>query len=231
MTSRPTPFDLVFGDLAEAEFPGLRAGFEGTGVDPRDRDAFLLRGGAGALIQTLRPEEGAGEGIAELAALAHHAFLYWRAGAMTLPLDRSALAELLATGPDRVTPGDPLVPDAFYVQLPARLVWAELEPGNPHEPLDGCFVTETGGSVIRVLGVFGMHPDRMGFTVAEADGGPPAGLARADGTALFAPVLAGGAAAGLYSIAGAEELLELGWRARTAARRASEAAERGAEVR
>jgi hypothetical protein len=225
MHARPTPFDLVFSELAEADFPQIRSGLEAAGVDIHDRDAFLLRGEAGALVQQLRPEEGVGEGIAELAALAHHAFLFWRAGAMTLPLDRAGLAELLAGDAERIPPGDPLVPDSFYLQLPQRQVWAELEPGEPHEPLDGCFVADAGNERIRVLGVFGVHGDRMGFTVAETDGPPPVALQRADGRALFAPVLAGGDAAGLHSIAGAEELLELGWRARSAARRASAAAD------
>ena len=225
MSARPTPFDLVFGDLAEAEFPQIQRGLDGAKVDVRDRDAFLLRGEAGALIQQLRPDEGVGEGITELAALAHHAFLFWRAGAMTLPLERPALANLLATAPERVPADDPLVPDSFYLQLPPRLVWAELTPGEPHEPLDGCFVATTGDAAVRVLGIFGLHPDRMGFTVAEAAGPAPEGLARAEGTPLFASVLAGGAAAGLHSIAGLEELLELGWRARSAARRASEIAD------
>lgn len=222
MPPRPTPFDLVFAELAEAEFPALRDALERAGEDPQDRDAFLLRGEAGALLQQIRPAEGVGEGIAELAALAHHAFLFWRSGAMTLPLDRAALAGLLDTEAERVAPGDPLVPASFYLQLPPRQVWAELEPGAPHEPLDGCFVAESGGDGLRVLGVFGLHPDRMGFTVAEAEGSAPVGLVRTGTDPLFAPVLAGGAAAGLYSIAGLEELLELGWRARSVARRASE---------
>ena len=34
---------------------------------------------------------------------------------------------------------------------------------------------------------------------------------------LFSPVLAGGEAAGLFSLVGAEELLELGWRTRALA--------------
>jgi hypothetical protein len=46
----------------------------------------------------------------------------------------------------------------------------------------------------------------------EVGGARPNGLARADGSALFAPTLAGGVAAGLHSITGEEELLELGWR-------------------
>lgn len=223
MRAHPTPFDLVFGDLAESEFPQIRSGLEAAGVDVRDRDAFLLRGEAGALVQQLRPEEGVGEGIAELAALAHHAFLFWRAGAMTLPLGRPALTELLSPNAERIPPGDPLVPDSFYLQMPPRQVWAELEPGAPHEPLDGCFIADAGSETIRVLGVFGMHDDRMGFTVAETAGPLSATLARADGSALFSPVMPGGAAATLYSIAGAEELLDIGWRARAAARRASEA--------
>jgi hypothetical protein len=63
-----------------------------------------------------------------------------------------------------------------------------------------------------VLGVFGLRPDRAGFTVVEAQGARQAGLLRPDGSALFAPLLAGGAQAGLNTVAGAEELLELGWR-------------------
>jgi hypothetical protein len=38
-------------------------------------------------------------------------------------------------------------------------------------------------------------------------------MAREDGTALFAATMPGGQAAGLWSVVGQEELLELGWRA------------------
>jgi hypothetical protein len=65
-----------------------------------------------------------------------------------------------------------------------------------------------------VLGVFGMNRERDGFSVVEASGPRAHNLARPDGSALFGPVMPGGDAAGLHSIAGAEELLELGWRAR-----------------
>jgi hypothetical protein len=66
--------------------------------------------------------------------------------------------------------------------------------------------------MLRVLGVFGIHRDREGFSVVEAAGARPVGLARADGSGLFEPTLPGGRAAGLFSISGVEELLELGWR-------------------
>jgi hypothetical protein len=65
---------------------------------------------------------------------------------------------------------------------------------------------------LRVLGVFGIHRDREGFSVVEAAGPRRSGLARADGSRLFDPLLPGGRAAGLFSISGEEELLELGWR-------------------
>ena len=82
---------------------------------------------------------------------------------------------------------------------------------------DGCFVHSAPDGTLRVLGVFGIHPERQGFSVVEAMG-PRAGLlARDDGAALYAPVLTGGIAAGLHSIVGEEELLELGWRTRDVA--------------
>ncbi|MEP6473676.1 MAG: hypothetical protein ABJC74_08135, partial [Gemmatimonadota bacterium] len=67
-----------------------------------------------------------------------------------------------------------------------------------------------------VLAIFGFHPTRMGFSVVAAEGSRPEGLARQDGSPLFAPVLPGGAAAGLFSITGPEELIELAARAQTA---------------
>ena len=63
-----------------------------------------------------------------------------------------------------------------------------------------------------MLGVFGMYPDRQGFSVVEVAGSRPSRLTRPDGSPLFSSTLPGGAAAGLYSMVGEEELLELGWR-------------------
>ncbi len=45
--------------------------------------------------------------------------------------------------------------------------------------------------------------------MVDADGYRTAEYTREDGSAAFQPVLPGGAAAGLFSIVGAEELLEL----------------------
>jgi hypothetical protein len=84
--------------------------------------------------------------------------------------------------------------------------------------MDGCFVdlappTGTIDGALRVLGIFGMHPARAGFSVVEA-AGVPGPLAREDGSRLFAATLAGGESAGLFELIGAEELVELGRRAR-----------------
>ena len=59
--------------------------------------------------------------------------------------------------------------------------------------------------------------------MAEVAGPRPTSPARPDGSALFAPVMTGGAPAGLASLTGGEELLELGWRVWAAAAEKSRA--------
>jgi hypothetical protein len=208
--SRPNPFSLVFQQIAQEHFPRIRAALEQNSYDPRDRDRFLMVREVLTLLRDLRPAEGLGEGIDQLVALIHHAYLYWDAGALTLELSSDQLTDLLAHSPGE----EPVeAPSAYYLQVPERKVWAQVIPGQSHEPLDGCFVhLRPDATDIRVLGVFGVHPDRAGFSVVEAVGPKPLALAREDGTKLFAPVLSGGAAAGLFSLTGEEELLDLGWR-------------------
>jgi hypothetical protein len=217
MPSRPTPFEFVFEPTARTSFPGIQSGLSNAGQDPRDRDAFLMQREVVTLLHELRPEEGLGEGIDQLAALVHHAYLFWDAGCTIIELSSGRLSELLAAEP---TPDELREQSPTYIQLPERLVWAQVIPGESHEPLDGVFqhaAPEAG--ILRVLGVFGMYPDRPGFSVVEVVGTRPKALTRSDGTPLFSSILPGGAAAGLYSIAGAEELLELGWRVELAAGR------------
>lgn len=211
-STRPTPFDLVFGPLAEERFPPIRSALEVSHGDPRDRDAFLMVRDVIQLVHDLRPDEGMGEEIGQLAALLHHAYLFWLAGTPTLEITPAELTALLrheASAPDDAA----APPPAFYVQFPERRVWAEVVAGTSHEPLDGCFLALAGGDSLRVLATFGLRPDRPGLSVVEVAGTRPSRLARPDGAPLFAPVLEGGAPAGLASITGGEELLELGWRA------------------
>jgi hypothetical protein len=211
-STRPTPFDLVFGPLADERFPPIRVAFEASRGDPRDRDAFLMVREVIQLVHDLRPDEGMGEELGHLAAVHHHAYLFWLAGTPTLEITPAELAGLLRQG--ALVPGDVAAPPpAFYVQLPERRVWAEVVPGAAHEPLDGCFLALGDDGSLRVLGAFGLRSDRPGLSVVEVAGPRPQRLARADGSPLFAPVLAGGDIAGLASITGGEELLEFGWRA------------------
>jgi hypothetical protein len=208
---RPIPFDLVFGQPAQEVFPKIRLALDQARHDPRDRDRFLMLREVVTLVRELRPEEGLGEGIDQLAALVHHAYLYWEAEERLIELTAEQLTALLRTPPV----GEDLAeaPPACYAQMPQHRIWAEVIPGQPPEPLDGCFVHSTqDNTTLRVLGVFGIHPEREGFSVVEAMGPRPLALVRADGTELFAPTLPGGQAAGLLSITGEEELLDLGWR-------------------
>ncbi len=208
---RPTPYDLAFAELAEERFPGIRDALAAEGTDPAERDAFLLNRDVVTLVRELRPEEGVGEEIGQLAALVHHLYLFWAAGRPVVAWDAGETALILAgdADPPARRPGR----RPAYFQVPERRIWAEPVAGAHHEPLDGCFVHSTpGDSALRVLGVFGLHPDRPGFTVVEAAGPRVPQLARSDGSALYAPLLPGAAAAGLHSLAGGEELLELGYR-------------------
>lgn len=207
MPNRPTPFDLVFGRLADERFPSVREALRAAGTDILDRDAFLMERTVLEAIRELLPEDGLGEGVGELAALVHHGWLCWDAGLPTTSVGPEALDRLLTEAPP-----DPPDPRARYVQLPLGRVWAQTIPGEAAEPLDGCFIHLTSAGEVRVLGIFGLHPGRGGFTVVEARGPRPGELVRPDGTAAWSPALTGGAAAGLHSLAGGEELLELGWR-------------------
>jgi hypothetical protein len=212
---RPTPFDLVFTNTAETVFPAIRSALERAGQDPADRDAFLLVPEVVSLLRDLRPEEGLGEGMDQLVALVHHAYLLWSAGALTLPLSAERIAAML-DAPPPPSPALQEAPRAYYAQLLDRQVWARVIDDQTAEPMDGCFV-HAAGEQLRVLGIFGLRPDRDGFSAVETMGPRPLGLERPDGAALFSPVLTGGQAAGLYSLVGAEELLELGWRTRVLA--------------
>lgn len=217
---RPTPFDLVFTHPAETVFPTIRAVLERNGHDSADRDAFLIVPEVVSLLHDLRPEEGLGEGMDQLVALVHHAYLLWDAGALTLPIPADRLAAMLDAPP----PPSPELqePRAYYAQFLDRQVWARVIDDQTAEPMDGCFV-HAAGDELRVLGIFGLRPDRDGFSAVETRGPRPRALERPDGAPLFSPVLTGGQAAGLHSLVGAEELLELGWRTRVLANQRSAA--------
>jgi hypothetical protein len=207
---RTTPFDLVFQRAAESSFPRITASLAAGGQDPADRDAFLMDREVITLLRDLRPDEGLGEAMDQMVALVHHAFLVWAGGGVTIPIGRETAEDLL--GPTPSDGGGSKEVGPYYAQFPERMVWASVIENEAPEPLDGLFVSRDPSALLRVLGIFGLRPGRPGFSAVEASGPRATGLARDDGTALFAPTLPGAAAAALRSITGEEELLELGWR-------------------
>jgi hypothetical protein len=211
---RVTPFDLVFTRAAESSFPRIAASLAAGGHDPADRDAFLMDREVVTLLRDLRPEEGLGEAMDQMVALVHHAYLAWGAGGVTIPVGREAAEELLAK---RQNDADSKDVPAYYAQFPERMIWAAVIEDEAPEPLDGIFVSRVPGGGLRVLGIFGLRPDRAGFSAVEATGGRAERLEREDGSPLFDATLPGGAAAGLRSIVGEAELLELGWRSQSVA--------------
>jgi hypothetical protein len=212
---RPTPFELVFQQAAQETFLRIRSALSEAGHDSRNRDAFLMTRDVVTLLRELRPDEGLGEGIDQLAALLHQAYSFWEGGSVTIEVSAERLEDLVSAPSLAGEETDP--PPAFYAQFPEHRIWAPVVPGEPPEPLDGCFVQAPPDHTLRVLGIFGLHRERAGFSVVEVAGPRPGILARADGSALFSPTLPGGAAARLFSLVGEEELLELGWRSRALA--------------
>jgi hypothetical protein len=208
--SRPTPFDLVFHRAAESSFPRIAASLAAAGQDPADRDAFLMDREVVTLLRDLRPEEGLGEAMDQMVALVHHAYLAWAAGTVTITIGRETTEELLGHAAADQADSKDVAP--YYAQFPERMIWASVIQEEAPEPLDGIFVSRDPRGDLRVLGIFGLRPERAGFSAVEAVGPRTANLARGDGSPLFEPTLSGGAAAGLRSIVGEEELLELGWR-------------------
>jgi hypothetical protein len=213
---RATPFALAFGEI-ESRFPAIAEALQQDGAAATDRDRFVLLEPVGRLLREIVPEEAGADALEAHMLLLHHAFLFWTAAQHVYQISDQALRR--AVGEKRITTRLPHA--AQYLQLPELRVWGAPAEASPPEPLDGMFVSEatSGDSGIAVLAIFGMRPDRPGFSAVGLEGradpdDPAAGeigipAARDDGSAPFAPNLAGGTAAGLYSVANAGELLLL----------------------
>jgi hypothetical protein len=212
---RPTPFGVAFAEITE-RFPAIADALQQDGAAPEDRDHFVLVEPVGRLLNEIVPEGSGPEALETHVLLLHTAFLYWSSGGVVYRIGEQALQRAIAT---RQITGEP-PHAALYLQLPELRVWGAPTPGAPPEPLDGMFVSrgEAPGSV-AVLAIFGMRPDRPGFSAVgiegRADSDEPEGneievaAAREDSSPPFGPMLAGGSAAGLHSVANAGELLLL----------------------
>ena len=216
MSDRPTPFDLAFGALAAQRFPEIAAALARGATASANRDAFVLVQPVGALLQDLIAPDAPPDAIDAYIRLLHHAYRHWTAGRWVYRVSDAALARAAGGGPLSTH----LARQALYLQLPEHRAWRVPAPGEIAEPLDGMFVTETAvPGTVSVLGIFGMHRNRPGFSAVavegHADADDPTGeellvaVRREDGSPPFAPLLPGGREAGLYSVANTGELLLL----------------------
>lgn len=213
---RTTPYTLAFSEI-EPRFPAIAEALQQDGAAATDRDRFVLLEPVGRLLKEIVPEGAGADALEVHALLLHHAYRFWAAEQPVYQISDEAL--LRAALEKHIT--TELPHPAQYLQLPELRVWGAPDETSPPEPLDGMFVSATAaeGATIDVLAIFGMRPDRPGFSAVGLEGradpdDPGAGeieiaAARDDGSAPFAPKLAGGTAAGLYSVANAGELLLL----------------------
>lgn len=213
MSERQTPYALVFGQIAEERFPAIARALELAGRSSEDRDGFVLLEPVAHLVRDLVPEDVSPEELDAHLRLLHHAYRHWTAGGWVYRVGEGALAR--ATSGARLS--SHLPHQALYLQLPTGRVW---RPGDPPEPLDGMFVTETAErGTIAALGVFGMHRNRPGFSAVSVEGHVDENEAtaaelevaarREDDSAAFEPLLEGGREAAIYSVVNAGELLLL----------------------
>ena len=213
---RPTPFALAFSDLARGRFPAIAQVLERDALSSADRDRFVLLEPVGRLLREIAPDGTGADALEAHMRMLHHAYRHWAGGGWVYRIGEAALHR--AAAGTSIT--SHLPHQSLYMQLPELKVWGTPTVDGPVEPLDGVFVTETaerGG--VAVLAVFGIREGRPGFSAVSleghADADDPTGseievaAAREDGTARFSPTLAGGAEAGLYSLANAGELLLL----------------------
>ena len=209
---RATPFALAFGEI-EPRFSAIAEALEQDGAAATDRDRFVLLEPVGRLLREIVPEDAGADALEAHVLLLHHAYLFWAAEQPVYQISEQTLRR--AVGENQVTARLPH--PAQYLQLPELRVWGSPNEASPPEPLDGMFVSAApsdaeGAGAISVLAIFGMRPDRPGFSAVGLEGRADAveiAAPRDDGTAPFAPKLAGGTAAGLYSVANDGELLLL----------------------
>ena len=216
---RTTPFSLVFAELAAEQFPLIAEALRRDDVDPMQRDRFVLLEPVGRLLRSIVPDAAGADALEAHVLLLHHAYLHWAGGGWVYQVSERALRSAITN--KRIA--SDLRRSSLYLQLPELRVWGSPNADAPAEPLDGMFVSGTAvPGEIAVLGIFGLRPDRPGFSAVglqghadadDASGGEiEVAAAREDGTAAFGPTLEGGSAAGIYSIANAGELLLLSCR-------------------
>ena len=211
--SRVDPFSQVFATIADARFPAIVEEADAERRDTADRPQFAAMREVQHLLEELespevleRHPEAGGEYLTAL----YVAFRFWNAGSRIVEVSRPRLtAAITSTAPSN----PPSVPHgACYLRLPERWFWAQIDPAEPHEPLDGLFIVEGAqGREIALLAVLGLRQERPGFSQISLTAAPEDFMAATVSarTPPFAPTLDGGDAADLRSVTTSAELLHL----------------------
>jgi hypothetical protein len=203
--TRPHPFEFAFRDVATAVFVPLHA----TLPTPTLAD-FAQRQEITDLLDQIAPPDAEGVDPTVRGGMAQLAFLAYRfleGGEVTVTVEQDSLDAAIAI-PLTKDRGIPTTP--FYLQLPQRHVWGQINEEAPHEPVDGIFAAPSG-DVVCLAAVLGFHPDRMGFsqftTEVDAEGWQQA--SQHVRNPPFAPKMDGGAGMGFKSIVSEAELIHL----------------------
>ncbi len=170
-TLRVTPYEAVFGvdRLAELEFPQIAEEAERRGVLLSSRDQFAGLQSVGKLLQHLVPEDADAVAVDHHLDILYHCFAFWEADCPVYALEAPAIRSLLGDQPGLAGWQPCLAHPSCYIELPRTLFWAAVTENEPPEPAEGLFVKLGRGrrsSEAELLVVFGMRPDRPGFSVA-----------------------------------------------------------------
>jgi len=212
---RRTPYELTFPDAGTAAdlFSAVTAEARDAGVDPADRQAFVVLQAVNTFLRRLQPKGARPEAMYDYAMLLYHAFRFARSGAGPI-LVSEATARALVEASDPVGALEAPAP-AGYAQFPKNLFWTQSASASAAEAVDGLFWSLGEQGLLHVLVVAGMRDDRPGLAVVPVPEAPWADAAtwldahiRSDGED-FATTLPGGEIEMLYSFRAAGEVLKL----------------------
>ncbi|MDH5804697.1 MAG: hypothetical protein OEZ54_05875 [Gemmatimonadota bacterium] len=206
--SRLHPFDWLFREFAESEFPDVKKSIATPTPTLAD---FIRSPKVEELLKQIQPPDGAVDPteVHEYLALLYSIYRFWDAGETTATLERETLEPAL----DNPADSPPALPvSAMYIQLPPSWFWTRITDETPFEPVDGIFLSVGGTNTeFTAVAVLGLREERQGFsqvtvTASEEDFEKAQSEVRKP---KFQPVMDGGEAAGFRSIVSQAELLHL----------------------
>jgi len=95
-TARPYPWTALVDVLGDVRFEEIRGELAAAGIDPYERDAFVLVGAAGRVLRDLVPDDAPAEAVTAYMALLHVLYLHWAGGRAVRTVSREQLSRQLA---------------------------------------------------------------------------------------------------------------------------------------